>query len=128
MGRTLEEVMADLPAKRRAKVEVRARELIAEERSLQDLRKAMNQTQVSMAKKLRVGQDSISRVEQRADMLLSTLRDYVHALGGDLHLVAQFPNRPPVRLTDLGAMTERKTPRRSKLGAKHGASSPVRTS
>lgn len=121
MGRTLEQVMAGLPAKRRAKVEARAQELIAEELSLQDLRKAMNKTQVSMAKKLHVGQDSISRLEQRADMLLSTLRDYVHALGGDLHLVAKFPNRPPVRLNDLGIVMEREVPRRRKSSAKKRA-------
>jgi len=121
MGRSLEQVMAGLPAKRREKIETRAKVLIAEEQSLQDLRRAMNKTQVSMAKKLRVGQDSISRLEKRADMLLSTLRDYVHALGGDLHIVAKFPNRPPVRLTDLGVMTERAVPRRRKSGSKHSA-------
>ena len=114
MGRTLEQVIADLPAELRAKVKARTAELIAEELSLQDLRKAMNKTQVSMAKKLHVGQDSISRLEQRTDMLLSTLRDYVRALGGDLHLVAQFPNRPPVRLTDLGVVVEPEVTRRRK--------------
>jgi DNA-binding XRE family transcriptional regulator len=119
MGRTLDQVMAGLPAKRRAKVEARAVELVAEELSLQDLRKAMSKTQISMAKKLHVGQEGISRLEQRADMLLSTLRDYVHALGGDLHLVAEFPNRPPVRLTDLGIVTKRDTTRRRKPATKH---------
>jgi hypothetical protein len=114
MGRTLDQVMAELPAKRRAKVEARAAGLIAEELSLQDLRKAMSKTQVSMAKKLRVGQEGVSRLEKRADMLLSTLREYVHALGGDLHLVAEFPDRPPVRLTDLGLVTKRDAPRRRK--------------
>jgi hypothetical protein len=66
--------MAGLPAKRRAKVEARAAELIAEELSLQDLRKEMSKIQVSMAKKLHVGQGGISRLEKRAVMLLSTLR------------------------------------------------------
>lgn len=118
MGRTLDQVMAGLPAKRRAKVEARAAELVAEELSLQDLRKAMSKTQISMAKKLNVGQEGISRLEKRADMLLSTLRDYVHALGGDLHLVAEFPDRPPVRLADLGIVTKSDAPRRRKSTAK----------
>ena len=108
----LVQVMAGLPAKRRAKVEARTADLIAEQLSLQDLRKGTSKTQVSMAKKLHVGQEGIPRPAKRADMLLSTLQDYVHALGGDLHLVAEFPDRPPVCLTDLGLVTKRAAPRR----------------
>lgn len=107
----LQEKIAALPPERREKVAKRAKELVAEELSLQDLRKAMNRTQVSMAKKLKVGQDTISRVEKRTDMLLSTLRGYVEAMGGDLDLVAKFPDRPPVRLTDLGRISTRETKR-----------------
>jgi hypothetical protein len=51
---------------------------------------------------LGVGQDTISRLEKRSDMLLSTLRHYVESMGGKLELVAQFPNRPPVILDHLG--------------------------
>jgi transcriptional regulator with XRE-family HTH domain len=94
-----------LPAARRAKIEARVAGIIAEEKSLHDLRKAMNRTQVAMARKLGVGQDSISRLEHRADMLLSTLDEYVQALGGQLHLVVEFPDRPPVRIPELGAIT-----------------------
>ena len=107
MGRTLDQVLAKLPAARRAKIEARVAEIIAEEKSLQDLRKAMNKTQIAMARKLKVGQDSISRLEHRADMLLSTLGEYVEALGGRLHLVVEFPDRPPVRLPELGAIASR---------------------
>jgi transcriptional regulator with XRE-family HTH domain len=107
----LREKIAALPPDRREKVARRAKELIAEELSLQDLRKAMNRTQVSLAKKLKVGQDTISRVEKRTDMLLSTLRSYVEAMGGDLDLVARFPDRPPVRLSDLGEISARDTKR-----------------
>jgi DNA-binding XRE family transcriptional regulator len=103
----LRDKIAALPPARRAKVAKRAKELIAEELSLQDLRRAMNRTQVSMAKKLRVGQDTISRVEKRTDMLLSTLRGYVEAMGGELDLVAKFPDRSPVHLTDLGEISAR---------------------
>jgi hypothetical protein len=55
-----------------------------------------------MALALGVGQDAISRLEKRSDMLLSTLRLYIESLGGKLQLVAQFPGRPPVILDHLG--------------------------
>ena len=103
MGRTLVQVFAKLPKARRAKIEARVAELIAEEKSLHDLRKAMNKTQVAIAAKLRMGQDSVSRLEHRTDMLLSTLGDYVKAMGGELHLVVEFPDRPPVRLPSSAA-------------------------
>ena len=97
MARNLDDVMATLPAKRRAKVEQRAQELA----SLKDLRQAVEQTQEDLAAALGVGQDTISRLEQRSDMLLSTLRRYVEGMGGKLELVAQFPNRPPVVIDHL---------------------------
>ncbi len=94
---------------------------MAEEMSLRDLRKAMDRTQVALARKLRMGQDGVSRLERRADMLISTLRDYVRALGGELHIVAEFPNRPPVRLTELGSIAERHPARARSRPAKRAA-------
>jgi len=108
MGVTLKEMMSRLPAEERRKIEARAQELIAEELTLQDLRKAMGKTQVELAKTLDVGQDAISRVEKRADMLLSTLSEHVRGLGGELTLVAQFPDRAPVRLTGFEALAPAK--------------------
>jgi DNA-binding XRE family transcriptional regulator len=107
MAKTLGQAIAALPAVERAKVEGRAAALIQEELSLRDLRKAMSKTQTRLAQKLKVGQDSVSRVEQRADMLISTLRSYVEAMGGELDLVASFPDRPPVRLKELGEIAWR---------------------
>src|SRR5271154_2272264 len=98
MARTLNEVIASLPKAERDRIEVRARELVAEEMSLQKLRKAMNKTQVSLAKRLKVGQDTVSKIETRADMLISTLRGYLKAMGGDLELIARVPERPAERL------------------------------
>ena len=69
MPRNLEQVLAKLPAKRRAKVQHRAAELA----TLKDLRHAVERTQEELATALGVGQDTISRLEQRSDMLLSTL-------------------------------------------------------
>jgi transcriptional regulator with XRE-family HTH domain len=103
--RTITEAIDTLPADRRAKIEARAAELIAEELSLQELRKAMRLTQVELAKRLGVRQDTVSRLEQRADMLLSTLQSYVEATGGRLAIVAELPNRSPVRIKRFSALT-----------------------
>lgn len=98
MARKLDEVMTALPKERQARVNARAMELA----TLKDLRQASQQTQVQLAATLGVGQDTISRLEKRSDMLLSTLRHYVEGMGGKLELVAQFPNRPPVVIEHLG--------------------------
>jgi hypothetical protein len=57
-----------------------------------------------MAEVLGIGQESVSRLEKRSDLLLSTLRGYVKAMGGELRLVAEFPNRPPILLKGFAAM------------------------
>lgn len=106
MAKTLEQVMAKLSPQRRKRIEARAAQLIAEERSLRDLRHAQRLTQQSMAKRLRVRQHSISRLEQRSDMLLSTLRDYVGKMGGKLVLTAHFPDRDPVRISGFADISE----------------------
>ena len=107
MARKLDDVMATLPKERQHRVEARAMELA----TLKDLRQAARQTQEQLAATLGVGQDTISRLEKRSDMLLSTLRHYVESMGGKLELVAQFPNRPPMVIEHLGveANTGRKT-------------------
>ncbi|WP_290997157.1 helix-turn-helix domain-containing protein [Hyphomicrobium sp.] len=93
--------MQSLDAKRRKKIEARATELVAEEMSLRDLRKALDKTQVKIAKTLGIKQDGVSRIEKRSDLLLSTLRSYVEAMGGELRLIAEFPDRPPVALSGV---------------------------
>ena len=112
MAVTLRDKLARLPEERRAKVEARAAELVAEEMTLRDLRRALDRTQVHLAERMGVTQETVSRLEKRSDMLLSTLRGYVEAMGGELHVVARFPNRPAVRLKSLAPVAERGTPRR----------------
>jgi DNA-binding XRE family transcriptional regulator len=85
----------------RKRVEDRASELIVEEMSLRDLRKARKLTQARVAKALGITQDSVSRLEKRSDLLLSTLRKTVRAMGGDVRIIAEFPNRAPVLLAEL---------------------------
>jgi transcriptional regulator with XRE-family HTH domain len=117
MGKTYEELIAELSPERRARVEARAAELIAEEQSLRDLRQARQLTQQHMAKKLGVKQHSISRLEQRSDMLLSTLRDYVRKMGGELVLTARFPDRDPVRIAGFGDISGRQSVRKPRAAA-----------
>ncbi len=100
------------PAQRK-KVEARAAELLAEEMTLRELRRARRLTQVRMAKELGVTQDSVSRLEKRSDLLLSTLRKAVQAMGGNLSLVAEFPDCPPVVLAGI-AEDEPRPKRRSR--------------
>jgi DNA-binding XRE family transcriptional regulator len=97
----LSEVMARFSPERRAKIEARTAELIAEELTLAELRKAQKLTQQKLAKTLGIKQESVSSIETRADMLLSTLRGYVKAVGGELSLKVTFPDRPPVELSTL---------------------------
>ena len=97
------------PAQRR-KVEARAAELIAEEMTLRELRHARKLTQVKMAKTLGVTQDGVSRLEKRSDLLLSTLRKTVKAMGGNLSLVAEFPDRKPVVLSGIAEDKPRPKP------------------
>ena len=78
MARKLDDVMAALPKDRQKRVEARAMELA----TLKDLRQAVQQTQEQMAAALGVRQDTITRLEKRSDMLLSTMRHYVESMGG----------------------------------------------
>jgi len=93
--------MNELSPARRKKVEARAAQLIAEEMTLQELRKVRRLTQVRVAKALQISQDGVSRLERRTDLLLSTLRKSVEAMGGSLSLVVEFPDRAPVILSGI---------------------------
>ena len=101
MAVNVDDKIAGLDPARRRRVEERAAELIAEEMTLCELRKARRLTQVSVARQLGITQDGVSRLERRSDLLLSTLRRTVEAMGGSLSLVARFPDGPPVELTGI---------------------------
>ena len=99
--KSLKTTLSQLSADRRKAIAARADTLIAEELTLRDMRKARELTQQALADLLGVKQESVSNIEKRSDLLLSTLRQYVEALGGDLTLMVKFPNRPPVALKAL---------------------------
>lgn len=106
MAKTLKEKIDSLSPERQQHIEAMTSELIAEEKTLRDLRQALAMTQERMAETLGIGQESISRLEKRSDLLISTLGSYIKAMGGELRLVAEFPNRPPVVLKGLFSMSD----------------------
>lgn len=99
--KTLDSIRKELSPERRKKIQSRTKELIAEEMTRQELRRARRLTQVEVAKNLRMTQDAVSRLEKRTDILISTLSRYIEAMGGKLSLVAKFPDRDPVVLSGI---------------------------
>jgi len=98
-----DDVLARFSPARRAKINVRAARLIAEEIGLSDLRRAKRVTQEQLAGKIGGRQVYISRFERRSDVRLSKLREYVEALGGNLELLVTFPDSSAYSLAGLGA-------------------------
>lgn len=96
---TLEGFMERFSARERAQIEANARRLAAETTTFAKLRKARKLTQVELAKRLRIAQENVSRIENRSDMLVSTLRGFVRAMGGDLRLMALFPGEEAIEVS-----------------------------
>jgi len=90
MANKFSELRARMSPESRARAAGKATSMLLE-MQLQELRKSLDVTQVEIAKAMNVEQAAISKLERREDMYLSTLRDYVQALGGELKLVASFP-------------------------------------
>ncbi len=89
MAKTLDQMIKAMPVKQRRKIKSRANELI----TLETIRRSAALTQSTLAKKLGVGQDAVSRIEGQSDMLVSTLLRYVESAGGELEFVVRFPGR-----------------------------------
>lgn len=106
---SLKKKLKKLPSTRRKKITQRANELIAQEMTLRDLRKALELTQADISSRLHMNQEAVSRLERRSDLLLSTLVSYIKAMGGELSLTAKFPNRPPVTLSGFEDIEHRET-------------------
>jgi hypothetical protein len=128
---TLEEILSEMSKGRQAEIYKRADE-IRQEISLREMRRLRKVTQTRLSKKLKIGQEGVSRIERRTDLYLSTLRNYVEGVGGKLSLVVEFPDRAPVILSGFGEGSEiskprkqcakrRKRPSRSKAGRRLAA-------
>ena len=112
MPTNVNDIIKKLPLAQRKRIEARAAQLIAEELTLRQLRHARKLTQQKLAKSLHIGQEGVSKLEQRTDLLISTLRSCVEGMGGELHLVAEFPDRPPVELVGFAEMENARRKRR----------------
>jgi DNA-binding XRE family transcriptional regulator len=106
MTKTLSEMMANFTPEEQAEIQAEANQLIAEEMTLRELRKAYHLTQMEIAKNLGVGQDSICKLEKRTDLLLSTLANYIQSLGGSLKLVAEFPENKTFIIKGLADLSD----------------------
>ena len=112
MGKFLDDVMAALPVDRQQRIRARGAELVADEMTLRELRKAMGTTQAQLANKLGKPQATISRMEAQSDMLMSTLGQVIEGLGGRVSIVAELPGRAPIRLSGLGDLAPAATSQR----------------
>lgn len=100
-GKILQNIWDKFPEERKQRIKARAEELETEYLSLQELRKAAGLTQAEISRSLQMPQSNVSRLERESDMLLSTLRNYIHAMGGNLTISVEFPNKPPIQLNLL---------------------------
>jgi transcriptional regulator with XRE-family HTH domain len=105
MARKFRSLYDKMPATSRTRVEARVEGALIE-MPLHDLREARQLTQQQLAEHLKSGQAAVSKLERRTDMYVSTLRRFIEAMGGELEIVARFPDGD-VRITTFSADDER---------------------
>jgi hypothetical protein len=95
----------------RQAVAARTAQLVDEEATLRQLREARFRSQEEIARRLGINQASVSKLERRTDMYVSTLRSLIRAMGGELDIVARFPDRPPVRIAQFETLDVESRPK-----------------
>jgi uncharacterized protein YehS (DUF1456 family) len=106
MGKTLKEKLEHLSPERQQKIAEKSKFLIAEEMKRQELRLALKLTQKQMSQLLQTEQINLSQMENCTDLMLSLLRKYIADIGGELRLVVEFPNHPPINILDIVEIKE----------------------
>jgi DNA-binding transcriptional regulator YiaG len=91
MAKKFSALRAKMSPATQTRAATRAQKMRAE-MPLQELRHAKELSQVKLAEALHVNQAAISKLERRTDMYISTLRAYIKAMGGDLEVIARFPD------------------------------------
>jgi hypothetical protein len=97
------ELLAAMPAERRARIDQMSKEM-RDEMDLAQLRTAHQLSQAALGEILHVEQPAVAKLEKRTDMYVSTLRRFIQAMGGELEITARFPDHS-VRIknfSDLG--------------------------
>lgn len=105
-GTNLDDFIATLPQDEQRAIEQEYQEVRGEYLALQELRQVMGMTQEQLADVLEMNQGNLSKLEKRTDVHLSTLRRYVEALGGKLHIMAALPGKPLIELSSLSGQSE----------------------
>ena len=90
MAKPFKNLVAGMSPERRERIAERTAEM-AQEMALQELRQALDLTQQQIAGSLQMSQAAVSKLEHQSDMYISTLRRFLSAMGGDLRIVASFP-------------------------------------
>ena len=90
MAKPFKNLVAKMPPASQARIKQRTAQM-ASEMALQELRQALALTQQEIADHLKMNQAAISKLEHQSDMYVSTLRRFIAAMGGDLRIVAHFP-------------------------------------
>ena len=98
----LKDILSQLSPEQQKRVNLRAKQLIAEEMTLQTLRKSLSKTQVDLAALMGAQQFQISKWERQNDLPVSKVRELVEALGWHLKLIAEFPDQKPKEIIGLG--------------------------
>jgi transcriptional regulator with XRE-family HTH domain len=106
MARKFEELRSKMSAQSRERAHEKAKTYRAE-MALDELREALNLTQEHLAKVLNVKQSSISKMERRTDMYVTTLESMIKAMGGSLRIEAVFPEGS-VRINQFRKLRKRK--------------------
>ena len=104
MAKSFKKLQAKMPPAARARSEAKARKMI-EEMALDELRAARDLTQEHLSKILGVRQAAVSKLERRTDMYISTLSDFIRAMGGTLEIRAIFPDGN-VRIKQFGKLVK----------------------
>jgi DNA-binding XRE family transcriptional regulator len=103
--RSFAELRARMSPEAQAKAEAEALRL-GEEMDLAELRRALKLSQEEIGQTLQIKQGSVAKIEKRADMYVSTLRRFIEAMGGELEIVARFPD-PVVKIKNFADLNEK---------------------
>ncbi len=101
------DLVAKMPRQRRARVDRLAKKM-RKEMDLTQLREARALSQAALGEILHVEQPAVAKLEKRADMYVSTLRRFIEAMGGELEIVAKFPDRD-VRIRNFSDLGKRES-------------------
>lgn len=115
MARNFKELLAKMSPESRARSEAKT-QCMLQDMSLDELRVARTLTQENLCARLQVKQSTISKLERRADMYISTLSHFIEALGGELEIRAVFPDREDVRITQFRGLSAKKLPQHVRAG------------